>query len=96
MIELTKKHEALRRRRKLFSKCVFLMNREVPIYSLQYLSMSFGGTFITLDDLDTNPKLKYTHHVIDRPLKVKKSNVEYVQPQYLVDSLNNLFLLPTS
>lgn len=96
MVELTKNQEMLRRRRKLYSKCVFLFNREVPIYSLQYLVMSFGGTFVTLDDLDSNADLKYTHHVIDRPLKHKKSNVDYVQPQYLVDSLNNLYLLPTS
>lgn len=71
MIELTKKNDMLKRRRKLFSKCVFLFNREVPIYSLQYLVMSFGGTFITLDDLDSDESLKYTHHVIDRPLKHK-------------------------
>lgn len=94
MLELTRKHEQLKKRRKLFSKCTFLFNREVPIYSLQYLVMSFGSTFITLDDLDTNPKAKYTHHVIDRPLTKKNSNVEYIQPQYIVDSLNNLYLLP--
>ena len=80
----------------MFSKCVFLLNREVPIYSLQYLLMSFGGTFLTLDDLDKNPDVKYTHHVIDRPLKLKQPNVDYIQPQYLIDSLNNLYLLPTS
>jgi pescadillo len=33
---------------------------------------------------------------MDRPVADKKANVEYVQPQYLVDSLNNLFLLPPS
>lgn len=96
MIELTKKQENLKRRRKLFQKCVFLLNREVPIYSLQYLVMSFGGTFLTLDDLDANPEIKYTHHVIDRPLREKQKNVDYIQPQYIVDSLNNLYLLPTS
>lgn len=95
MVELTKKHEQLRRRRKLYQKCVFLFNREVPIYSLQYLVMSFGGTFLTQDDVDENSSLKYTHHVIDRPLKHKQANIEYVQPQYVVDCLNNLFLLPT-
>jgi len=33
---------------------------------------------------------------MDRPLATKKANVEYIQPQYVIDSLNNLFLLPTS
>lgn len=37
---------------------------------------------------------------MDRPLTAsildKKANLEYVQPQYLVDCLNNQFLLPTS
>lgn len=97
MIELTKKHEQLKRQRKLFSKCHFLFNREVPIYALQYLVLSFGGTYSTLDDLDENPNLKITHHVMDRSMSTKKeNNREYVQPQYLVDCLNNQFLLPTA
>lgn len=49
-----------------------------------------------MDDLDANPDIKITHHVMDRPIKNKKNNREYVQPQYLVDSINNLFLLPTA
>ena len=33
---------------------------------------------------------------MDRPLAGKlQTNREYVQPQWIVDSLNNLFLLPT-
>jgi len=63
---------------------------------LQHLILSFGGAYLTLDDLEANPSAKYTHHVMDRPLASKQTNTEYVQPQYLVDSLNNLYLLPTS
>lgn len=33
---------------------------------------------------------------MDRPLPSKLKQVEYVQPQYIVDSLNNLHLLPTA
>jgi len=96
MIELSKKHEQMRRQRKLFSKCTFLFNREVPAYCLQYLILSFGGSFVTLDDLDANPNTKITHHVMDRAISIKKeNNREYIQPQYIIDSLNNLFLLPT-
>ena len=96
MKELTAKHEQLKRQRKLFSKCTFLLNREVPVFCLQFIILSFGGSYVTLDDLDANAALKFTHHVMDRPLATKKTNVEYVQPQYLLDSINNLFLLPTS
>ena len=94
MLELTKKHEQLKKQRKLFSKCTFLLNREVPIYALQYLILSFGGSFYTQDDEFDSKKI--THHVIDRPLNKKTKDIEYVQPQYVVDSLNNLFLLPVS
>jgi len=31
-----------------------------------------------MDDLDANPNIKVTHHVMDRPLKDKKNNREYV------------------
>lgn len=97
MVELMKKHEQMRRQRKLFSKCTFLFNREVPVYCLQYLILSFGGSYVTLDDLDENPNTKITHHVMDRSINVKKeNNREYIQPQYIIDSLNNLFLLPTT
>ena len=56
--------------------------------------MSFGGSFYTQDDEIKGAKI--THHVIDRPLNKKTKDIEYVQPQYIVDSLNNLFLLPVS
>jgi pescadillo protein len=49
-----------------------------------------------MDDVEANPEIKVTHHIMDRPLKNKVDNREYVQPQYLVDSINNLFLLPTA
>lgn len=32
---------------------------------------------------------------IDRPVVDIKKGTEYVSPQYVVDSINNLFLLPT-
>jgi pescadillo protein len=44
---------------------------------------------------------KVTHVVMDRPLgpgqqtKPENKSKEFIQPQYLVDSLNNLILLPT-
>ena len=52
-----------------------------------------------LDDVKEGAKLKekVTHVVMDRPMPVGgiEKGKEYVQPQYIVDSINNLFLLPT-
>jgi len=87
--ELKKKEEAKKMQRELFSKCRFFLSRETPIYSLQYLLLSFGGSF-TLE-LDK----AVTHAVYDRPLKETSKKLEYVQPQWVADSLNNQLLLPT-
>jgi len=60
------------------------------------LVLSFGGIFATEDDEAFLKENKVTHHVMDRPLVGKMvTNREYVQPQWIVDSLNNLYLLPT-
>jgi len=106
MLALTKKHDEMKRQRRLFSKCTFLFNRETPTYCLQYLVLSFGGTYYTQDAYDSlkqGAQPKITHHVLDRPLPQaqldalkREGNTELIQPQYLVDSLNNLHLLPTS
>ncbi len=96
MKKLTKKEEALKKQKELFSSLIFLLNRETPVYSLQYLILSFGGIFTLDEDVTSAQGLKVTHHVMDRPL-VGKINTqrEYVQPQWIVDSLNNLYLLPS-
>ena len=51
------------------------------------------------DDDDEYEKVmkKVTHLCVDRPIEgqAMQKSKEYVQPQYVVDSLNNLFLLPT-
>lgn len=40
---------------------------------------------------------RVTHVCMDRPVPVGTADKskEYVQPQYVIDSINNLFLLPT-
>ena len=38
---------------------------------------------------------RVTHVCMDRPVVDLDKSKEYVQPQYIVDSINNLFLLPT-
>lgn len=81
MKKLTKKEEIGKKQRELFKQCVFLLNRETHIYSLQYLILSFGGLFATEDDEEFLEKIKITHHVMDRPILGKlQTNKEYVQP----------------
>ena len=80
MKKLNQKEDQNKKQRQLFNKCVFLLNRETPIYILQHLILSFGGSFVTDEDLDST-KTKITHHVIDRPLNGKlDSTKEYIQP----------------
>ncbi len=38
---------------------------------------------------------KVTHMCMDRPVGEALKGKEYIQPQYILDSVNNLFLLPT-
>lgn len=68
--KLSKKQEGDAKKRSLFANCVFLLNRETPIYALQYLVLSFGGTFLTQDE-EAKTLSKVTHHVMDRPLTGK-------------------------
>ena len=75
----------------LFAGKVFYLNREAPIYSLEWLIPAFGGK-ISLNEEDE----KITHHVIDRPLKDKSAKREYVVPQWVYDCVNHAILIPAS
>jgi hypothetical protein len=79
---LNQKEEQIKKQRELFNKCTFLLNRETPIYILQYLILSFGGSYATEEDVEYLKTHKVTHHVIDRPIAGVKldSTKEYVQP----------------
>jgi len=46
MQKLTQKHDASKKQRKLFQNCHFMLGRETPIYILQHLILSFGGSFV--------------------------------------------------
>lgn len=46
MQRLFKRQEEGKKARKLFANCVFLLGRETPIYNLQYMILSFGGSYI--------------------------------------------------
>lgn len=93
MQKLTQKQDASKKQRKLFQNCHFMLGRETPIYILQNLILSFGGSFVLQDDDDSLEGV--THVCMDRPVMSQEKGKEYISPQYIVDSINNLFLLPT-
>jgi hypothetical protein len=97
MQQLQARGDQGKRQRGLFKNCHFLLGRETPIYILQHLIMSFGGMFTLQDDDDDSADFAkdVTHVCMDRPVADKEKGKEYVSPQYIVDSINNLFLLPT-
>jgi pescadillo protein len=92
--------EALKRTR-LFSGLTFFLSREVPHGYLELVCLAFGGKVgwegpnspISSND----PTI--THHIVDRPKlpssydSLPKSR-EFVQPQWILDCSNFMFLLP--
>jgi len=90
--QLIARETQIKKKKDLFGGKVFFLNRETPIYSLEYLILGFGGK-ICKDESDAS----ITHHVIDRPLR-NKSEVtrDYVLPQWIYDSLNNQICLPVA
>ena len=98
---MKKRLEQAKSQRKLFANAVFLLGRETPIYILQHLVLSFGGDYVLQDELPDDEKAtaavmkRITHVCSDRPVPSMDKSKEYVQPQYIVDCINNLFLLPT-
>jgi len=86
----------------LFKGCKVFLNREVPREPLVFMIRAFGGqvswdsslaTGATFEESDSS----VTHQICDRPRdSVKMSTVgrDYVQPQWVFDSINHKKLLP--
>ena len=92
--------EALKRRR-LFSGLTFFLSREVPRGYLELVCLAFGGKVGwegTNSPISANDP-SITHHIVDRP-KLPSSydampkSREFVQPQWILDCSNFMFLLP--
>lgn len=92
--------ESLKRRR-LFSGLTFFLSREVPRGYLELVCLAFGGKVGwegTNSPISANDPT-ITHHVVDRP-KLPSSystlpkSREFVQPQWILDCSNFVFLLP--
>jgi pescadillo protein len=67
----------------LFTNLKFYLSTEVPRYSLEYVILAFGGA-VTLDNNDSS----VTHVITDRENVTKEKTKEYVQPQWVYDSVN--------
>lgn len=79
----------------LFKNCVFFLSREVPRESLEFVILSFGGEVILDEDQETNKRI--THQVVDNDFqKHRFLTREYVQPQWVYDSVNARVLLPVT
>lgn len=72
----------------LFKGFTFCLGRETPKYSLEMIIRSCGGK---IED-ENSPNI--THHIVDRPLSIVSETREYLQPQWVYDSLNFCILLP--
>lgn len=74
MLRLVQRQEEAKKSRKLFANCVFLLGRETPIYNLQYMVLSFGGSYILQENMPEDESelarimKTVTHICMDRPL----------------------------
>ena len=99
---MTLNDEASKRKR-LLAGLTFFISREVPKGYLELICLAYGGK-VGWEGNDSPINVKdssITHHIVDRP-KLPSSyddlpkSREYIQPQWLLDSANFSFLLPTS
>lgn len=88
----------LRQFSNLFKGLVFFLNREVPRDVFEFIICAFRGRVgwdgpgSPYDATDS----RITHHIVDRPVKPEdmRPGREYVQPQWVADSINTRMLLP--
>jgi pescadillo len=67
----------------LFKGLKFFLSTEVPRYSLEYIILACGGE-VELSNNDSS----ITHVITDRDNIKPEKTKEYVQPQWVYDSLN--------
>lgn len=91
------------KRRRLFAGLTFFLSREVPRGYLELVCLSYGGRvgWEGPNSPITSSDPSITHHIVDRP-KLPPSydsfpkSREFVQPQWILDCANFLFLLPVA
>lgn len=80
----------------LFKDCLFFISREVPRESLEFVIRSFGGSITWEGGLIDESSDQITHQIVDRGVDPTNPhpNREYIQPQWVYDSVNEKALLP--
>jgi len=92
--------EAIKRRR-LFAGFTFFLSREVPRGYLELISLAYGAK-VGWEGSNSPISVKdasITHHIVDRPKLLSSydslpKSREFVQPQWILDCSNFMFLLP--
>ena len=91
---------AMKKFQRLFENKVFFLGRETPLEPLEFVIASFGGTVAWEGEASPMARddERITHEVIDRPKKPANApkNREYVQPQWVFDSINARMCLPSA
>lgn len=100
--KMHEREQEQKRLKNIFKGLKFFINREVPREPLVFIIRCFGGKvswdkncFVgaTFDEDDET----ITHQIVDRPSLAKKYiSRDYVQPQWIFDSVNQAKLLPTN
>lgn len=101
--KLRDENNSINRLKNLFKGLRIFINREVPREPLVFIIRCFGGKvswdksiFVgaTFDEDDET----ITHQIMDRPMMTDKKYMsrDYVQPQWIFDSVNRRKLLPTN
>lgn len=95
--QVMEKHNQMQSLINLFSGLKFFISRECPIKSLEFVIKCFNGE-VGYDNPFSPYKeddLSITHQISDRPITNEKyPNREYIQPQWVYDSINAKMLLP--
>jgi pescadillo protein len=98
---LTKLDDEAVKRRRLFAGLTFFLSREVPRGYLELLSLAYGAN-VGWEGANSPISAKdpsITHHIVDRPKLLSSydslpKSREYIQPQWILDCTNFMFLLP--
>ncbi|EGC36815.1 hypothetical protein DICPUDRAFT_87259 [Dictyostelium purpureum] len=81
----------------LFKGFHFFLGREVPRHILEFIILSFGGRVSVQGGPVYEGNQTITHQIIDRNTITKTYHTrEYIQPQWVFDSVNSKVLLPYS
>ncbi|KAJ1606714.1 pescadillo containing BRCT domain [Cryptosporidium canis] len=90
-------------KRRIFEGLTFFISREVPFFPVAFVIKSLGGKVGWENEYSSIKKDDegITHYIVDRPVQFLKSfmdnheNCEFIQPQWVFDSMNESIRLPT-